>query len=953
MLGSIKRVRNLVVCILFCGAGSAEFADGATVEKTYQFSEPQIGAVRTDEASLYSVKMTDAPSVGKVGWPALPAVRAQLLLPYGSQLRSVKVQPGEEVALGVDFLVEPVAPPTKLSEVPQSLPPLQFDSAVYSSSDPVHASFYDLVGVQSFRGYQIVILRLYPVQYVPATGRVSYYPRLTVLVETEPAPDRVTTFRGVSRDAELVRQLVDNPEVVTSYPFTTGGERQVGGLLIITLSSLTESFEPLKAFHDAEGIPTEIRTITGDVGGSDPQTIRDYIRERYLIDGIDYVLLGGDDEFVPAPDLWVQAWTTVETAMPGDFFFGCLDGTFNFDGDQYWGEPTDGDGGGDVDLIAEVYVGRASVSNPVEAERFVNKTISYLQSDDPYLRKALLTGEYLAYGGMKAYGAYGMEELKDGSADNGYSTVGIPSNLFEVDELYDRDWPGHDWPQSEIVARINAGQNFITHLGHSNQSISLKLSILDLSLLTNDKLCFIYNLGCHAGWFDGGDCWAEQITVKMDGGAFAGVMNARYGWVEGTIDIDRADGPSLRLAREFWDAVFSETEGKTRLGEANHDSKEDNLWRIDIGANRWVYYETNLFGDPTVEIKLPRSLRFDYLESLPETCIPGVTTDLVVQITGITEGQLVAGSPALLYQINDDSLESVAMQQTSETSYQGSIPPLDCGDRVQYRFSAEESTFGVYYDVSGTSLHTLVAAESVQVVFEDDFEEDRGWTVGGGLWQRGAPMGQGGERTFPDPVSAFDGESVFGYNLAGDYENNSPGQHLTSPSISCAGYDNVFLEFRRWLGVEQPPLDRAAISVSNDGDNWTTVWQNEGSMADTQWVPVRLDISAIADRQQNVYLRWTMGPTDDSLTYCGWNIDNVRLVSYACQFWTCGDADGNDIVNIADGVYLISYIFGGGPAPDPIVAGDADCNEIVNISDAVYLIAYIFGGGPEPCAWCK
>jgi hypothetical protein len=71
-----------------------------------------------------------------------------------------------------------------------------------------------------------------------------------------------------------------------------------------------------------------------------------------------------------------------------------------------------------------------------------------------------------------------------------------------------------------------------------------------------------------------------------------------------------------------------------------------------------------------------------------------------------------------------------------------------------------------------------------------------------------------------------------------------------------------------------------------------------------------------------------------------------------CEFGF-GDADSNGIVNISDAVFLISYIFGGGPAPSPLLAGDADCNSIINISDAVYLISYIFGGGPEPCADCS
>lgn len=67
----------------------------------------------------------------------------------------------------------------------------------------------------------------------------------------------------------------------------------------------------------------------------------------------------------------------------------------------------------------------------------------------------------------------------------------------------------------------------------------------------------------------------------------------------------------------------------------------------------------------------------------------------------------------------------------------------------------------------------------------------------------------------------------------------------------------------------------------------------------------------------------------------------------------CGDADGNGIVNISDAIYLIAYVFSGGPAPNPVVVGDVDCSGIVNISDVVYLITYVFNGSPAPCAGCK
>ncbi len=68
--------------------------------------------------------------------------------------------------------------------------------------------------------------------------------------------------------------------------------------------------------------------------------------------------------------------------------------------------------------------------------------------------------------------------------------------------------------------------------------------------------------------------------------------------------------------------------------------------------------------------------------------------------------------------------------------------------------------------------------------------------------------------------------------------------------------------------------------------------------------------------------------------------------------YLCGDADGNDLISIGDAVFIINYIFGGGPAPDPPAAGDADCTGGVSIGDAVYLISYIFGGGPIPCLSC-
>jgi hypothetical protein len=62
-----------------------------------------------------------------------------------------------------------------------------------------------------------------------------------------------------------------------------------------------------------------------------------------------------------------------------------------------------------------------------------------------------------------------------------------------------------------------------------------------------------------------------------------------------------------------------------------------------------------------------------------------------------------------------------------------------------------------------------------------------------------------------------------------------------------------------------------------------------------------------------------------------------------------GDANASGALDIDDIIYLIAYIFQGGPPPIPVETGDNNCSDAVDVDDIVYLIAYIFQGGPAPC----
>ena len=75
-------------------------------------------------------------------------------------------------------------------------------------------------------------------------------------------------------------------------------------------------------------------------------------------------------------------------------------------------------------------------------------------------------------------------------------------------------------------------------------------------------------------------------------------------------------------------------------------------------------------------------------------------------------------------------------------------------------------------------------------------------------------------------------------------------------------------------------------------------------------------------------------------------------LSFTVTVYICGDVDGNSSVDIDDMVFLVNYIFIGGPAPDPPESGDENCSGSVDIDDITYLINYIFLLGPAPCADC-
>ena len=108
--------------------------------------------------------------------------------------------------------------------------------------------------------------------------------------------------------------------------------------------------------------------------------IRNCIIDYYTNWGIMSVILGGDADPNNSSNLIVPHrgfWGSVDNDydVPADMYYSCLDGTWNDDNDNKWGEPNEDD------LFEEVSIGRLCVDSQTEVNNMTNKLIMY--QDEP------------------------------------------------------------------------------------------------------------------------------------------------------------------------------------------------------------------------------------------------------------------------------------------------------------------------------------------------------------------------------------------------------------------------------------------------------------------------------------------------------------------------------------------------------------------------------------------
>lgn len=588
--------------------------------------------LRQDMAGFTHVELDGYLPAGRPGEPALPVRAIKLLLPPGHRVEAVSIRPAEEMALPGSHVVAPRQRPWPLSwGTPPHTGP---DRVVYGSDTVQPEHLAEAQAPQRLRGFNLLPVLIRPVSYRPRSGKLGYTPSLTVVVNTAPGrartPQQAARYRGLAADFERVRREVVNPRMLDRYPVSAGSTRQNHRYVVVTTQAMAScsganTLQTLLADKESRGISTHLETMesirTSYGGTDDAEKVRNFIKDMYENHGTEFVLLAGDADLeevggetqaplVPVRGLWGNIGYGDETNIPSDLYYGCLDGTFNQNGNSLWGEDDDG-----VDAYGEVVVGRAPVDNCTEVGHFVRKSLAYQAAGGTWLRNVYMVGEWL-WDGELAFGKDYLVDVHYSSTTDGLDTKGFSeSSFFQVDTLYDKDQTGSNcpgqpspcWDQADIMAVLNANTHIVNHLGHSYTYYNMRLMSDDIdSGMNNPNPFFEYTQGCYPGAFDNRldpqegnqvfwqDSFAEHMLLDQYG-AFAVVMNTRYGlgWY------------SNLFHRLFWDAAFRH--GTVRLGEMHAYSREQLADYISDSGFRWIYYEVTLFGDPELAVHLSSS----------------------------------------------------------------------------------------------------------------------------------------------------------------------------------------------------------------------------------------------------------------------------------------------------------------------------------------------------------
>ncbi|MBU1319992.1 MAG: M4 family metallopeptidase [candidate division Zixibacteria bacterium] len=324
----------------------------------------------------------------------------------------------------------------------------------------------------------------------------------------------------------------------------------------------------------------------------------------------------------------------------------------------------------------------------------------------------------------------------------------------------------------------------------------------------------------------------------------------------------------------------------------------------------WTAQVRNAWIAVGVSVPTP-SVAFSYPDGLPTLLSPGSDTTFRVVVTGSMGGTPISGTGDLHYSIDGGAYTAVGMSESPANTYYATLPGIGCGSIIEFYFTADEVSTGTHSDPGNapTTTYSAFPVTSYAVVFEDNFQTNKGWTVSGdavdGQWNRGVPIG-GGDRG--DPPTDFDGSGscYLTDNVDGNSDVDGGTTTLVSPTIDLSGAD-AQIHYARWYSNhtgDDPYNDVFVVYISNNnGSSWVTV-ETVGptNQASGGWYEHTFTASDVIATTSQVKLRFDASDLGaGSVVEAG--VDDVQVIAFECE--EAVDSDGDGIYDSSDNCPLV------------------------------------------------
>ena len=364
------------------------------------------------------------------------------------------------------------------------------------------------------------------------------------------------------------------------------------------------------------------------------------------------MLLAGDTGVIPERLAHTTFYGGEDIAA--DMYFSCLDGNWNADGDSTYGEGfvSSSNPGDDVDLLPEVWVGRAPVVTTTDAATFISKTLQYEKTPVGDYEGNMLgfaevlfpqdwhPGDFISLDGAEL-----IEELLP------YTDSDPDVHVTRMYENYlDARWrPGaHQLTRHAVVDSLDRGYNIAIHVGHGYRNV---MSVGDDNMSTSDamglsngnRLINLYAIDCTSNAIDF-PCIGEAFILNPNGGAVTNVGSTRF------------DFPTAGRAyqTEYFRLLFQDS--VTAVGELTSRQKLPFVSFASFdGVQRWTQMTLLMLGDP--ELRLYRGTPRNLVVTHNATF---ALSDSQFTVTVTRNGQPVPNALVTLYKAGDE-LRSVVV----------------------------------------------------------------------------------------------------------------------------------------------------------------------------------------------------------------------------------------------------------------------------------------------------